>query len=1117
MASCSSLNQGENPLSKFTPTTPHFFKIILDDTIANGRLGIPRKFLRKYGSGLSSPVQLRVPCGSTWNIELTKSEGDVWLNNGWKRFMDNYMLKRGHFLLFRYEGNCHFEVHIFDMSASEIEYPCINHAEDPKSNEECEELNTNEAESEAETVASLEVLHETSPLRKTKDEPRSPCSLPRKIQKKTSSTDKNDRDSENVSTGRRTFGANEYDKALQKAYGFRSQNPFFVVTMQPSYINPGRKMCIPTDFTMKFLKENQGDITLCTSDEKTWSANYWRYKTHDKYTKAVLYNGWRPFMQENKLEAGDVCVFELIKRTEILLKVVIYRVNEDSNRGSSSGEIKSNHPYSSRPLTSHEKTRAILRASSFKSKNPFFKVVMQPAYLKDRSSVNIPFKFAKKYIDENKDQVTLQVSDGRTWTVKFAVNVVSSGQHKAKFHHYWKSFAWDNNLQVGDVCVFELINRSKTSFKVSIFPAAPDDNVPLLPQGSAMASHHGRCNGYSPESHGFFRVVLQDTIRDGKIDIPLKFARDYGNALSSPIFLKVPNGEVWEVELTKCGGKMWLQNGWQSFAEHYSLEFGHFLVFRHEGNGHFHVLIFDCSATEIEYPYANGKEKVQQKEVKIEESEDGEPEQFINGISTGVTEKPELKCSRPHKMMKANPSDKAERSLNFQSIAEGFENGFSGGKGEMRSTTVCRVQQQKSDKKSKALQRASSAFKSTNPFFLVFMQPTYVDLYSKTGCFLFIPREFSREYLNDHGDAILCDSNGKTWASKYCSILGSNKRPYARLCNGWGTFVRDNNLQVGDVCALELIDCIEITFKVFIYRGKKADFHGSQASTDVFCPPERELGTSSTHQGCREPMKACETAPQISLKARKRAHQRALAFTSENPFFVVVLQPSYIRMDALHISNQFASRHFNGTLTNVDVILCLSNGKSWPVEYHQRSTGNQNGRICNGWRFFVRDNNLKVGDVCVFEMTDYSKICFKVTIFRAIDDENCHPSPGVSKKPSGSTSESPKAASGENALVPPSFRRVVLSLHLKEQHVGIPFRFAEQYLKPNTEMVILKVADRSWPVKITSDPCYCLAKLTSGWIEFARENSLREGDICLYELDTANNGLLKVSISRSSH
>lgn len=135
-----------------------------------------------------------------------------------------------------------------------------------------------------------------------------------------------------------------------------------------------------------------------------------------------------------------------------------------------------------------------------------------------------------------------------------------------------------------------------------------------------------------------------------------------------------------------------------------------------------------------------------------------------------------------------------------------------------------------------------------------------------------------------------------------------------------------------------------------------------------------------------------------------------------------------------------------------------------------------------------------------------TQISFKVIIFQAIADEDSHPSQGASQEALGLTSQSAKA--------PLIFRRVVLPLHLKEDCVDIPFRFVEQYFEPNVQKLILQVADRTWPVEITSNPRIRIAKLTSGWIKFARENSLREGDICVYELDTVNNNLLKVSISK---
>ena len=141
--------------------------------------------MRKYGNGLSSPLLLMVPGGATWHVELTESDGDVWLQNGWQGFVEHYFLKRGHFLVFKYEGDCNFQVLIFDMSASEIEYPYISHTEDHKSDEECQEHNKEEAMA----VTSLEILHGTPPRKKTREKSRPPCSHPHK-KLRTTLTDK---------------------------------------------------------------------------------------------------------------------------------------------------------------------------------------------------------------------------------------------------------------------------------------------------------------------------------------------------------------------------------------------------------------------------------------------------------------------------------------------------------------------------------------------------------------------------------------------------------------------------------------------------------------------------------------------------------------------------------------------------------------------------------------------------------------------------------------------------------------------------------------------------------------------------------------------------------------
>ncbi|XP_039069832.1 B3 domain-containing protein Os11g0197600-like [Hibiscus syriacus] len=97
---------------------------------------------------------------------------------------------------------------------------------------------------------------------------------------------------------------------------------------------------------------------------------------------------------------------------------------------------------------------------------------------------------------------------------------------------------------------------------------------------------------------------------------------------NSPSLLRVPSGEVWRVELTKSDGKIWLENGWHQFSNHYTLDFGYLLVFRYDGNSNFH-----------------------------------NNDEFQHNDSTPIR-KPQLPCPRPHKMMKTNATIKTETECN---------------------------------------------------------------------------------------------------------------------------------------------------------------------------------------------------------------------------------------------------------------------------------------------------------------------------------------------------------------------------------------------------------------------------------------------------------------------
>ncbi|KAI6706138.1 hypothetical protein NL676_009100 [Syzygium grande] len=146
--------------------------------------------------------------------------------------------------------------------------------------------------------------------------------------------------------------------------------------------------------------------------------------------------------------------------------------------------------------------------------------------------------------------------------------------------------------------------------------AGPGDDaiVPHLPLSLGYLSLSLLQAKRRPTALGRESLVLQRTAslsvlgsvgpERGRIgEIPKRFLQRHGSDLPGSVFLKVPSSTtVWPVELEWSGGMARLGQGWQKFTDHYSIGFGQFLVFRYEPSSVFHVVIFDKSASEIEYP-----------------------------------------------------------------------------------------------------------------------------------------------------------------------------------------------------------------------------------------------------------------------------------------------------------------------------------------------------------------------------------------------------------------------------------------------------------------------------------------------------------------------------------
>ncbi|XP_048139410.1 B3 domain-containing transcription factor VRN1-like isoform X4 [Rhodamnia argentea] len=345
--------------------------------------------------------------------------------------------------------------------------------------------------------------------------------------------------------------------------------------------------------------------------------------------------------------------------------------------------------------------------------------------------------------------------------------------------------------------------------------------------------------------------------------IPIRFARRFGNNFSNVVCLNMPSGDVWKMKLRRQKDDFWLQDGWSDFVKHYSIEDGYFLVFRYEGNCVFHVVVCDTSASEITYPMvckANcGKFKLGDERLLSQDVE--ETEDMVIEISDDDSQS--CRCKRrespsstkvrsPKKKKKKNSLADDDDSLYEPSMETSSYNGcpewtnssynegpqvkkdehgdghISDGNNCPKSVPCLSNRRFRVEEEVEVLSRAAS-FETTNPFFIVLMQPSYV----QCPYALNIPAAFFMTHISKtsgNGFMKLHGSSGRVWIARY--HLGMyNAKPKVRAQGGWKTFVLDNKLQKGDACVFELLTSGKALFKVVIYRGSQCSSCGCSSST----------------------------------------------------------------------------------------------------------------------------------------------------------------------------------------------------------------------------------------------------------------------------------------------
>lgn len=350
---------------------------------------IPDSFVKRFKDELSVAAALTVPDGHVSRVGLKKADNKIWFQEGWQEFIERYSIRVGFFLIFRYEGNSAFSVSIFNLSSSEIfyhsssfggaqafghgrQYPfeelededyispalqnlfveskprSITHwgadgnlhitkvAKNQSTQHVAVNLNAFEVKPPGYEVKLQSPAEETTPKPKKRGrKKKNPDPYEQISSAKTEGeAEMRSKFYESATARKRIATAEERERAINSAKAFEPANPFCRVVLRPSYLYRGCIMYLPSCFAEKYLNGVLGFIKLQLPDGK-----HWPVRCLSKAGKAKFSQGWYEFALENNLGEGDVCVFELLKTREFVLKVTVFRVNAGNT-----GAVTMNRP-----------------------------------------------------------------------------------------------------------------------------------------------------------------------------------------------------------------------------------------------------------------------------------------------------------------------------------------------------------------------------------------------------------------------------------------------------------------------------------------------------------------------------------------------------------------------------------------------------------------------------------------------------------------------------------------------------------------------------------------------------------------------------------------------------
>lgn len=386
----------------------HFLMFMLDG--CDQEMIVPGDFLKRFRGEIPREIKLETRNGHSYTVGVAKYPDKLVLREGWGAFAETYDLHVDDCVVFRYKGNSQFNVIVFDRFGREkASSVIVENAPPPSHVQEKNNSGTENLERSHGHYQPMEMPLPTECANRSEGRHQ-----PTRMQPPT----------ENVNHSR------EHPQPMEM------QPPTENLDNFAGFSRP-REMQPPTENVDNFCGHNeptQMQPCIETVDHSNYHAQTVQMKLPRKHSKnqTELQSDYSSQSNKTAMPSSSGDSLPLADDIEVC----------DTTRYTLGWHIS---------LNTLQKKEVDAKVQSIHSDNPKFVAVMKNFNVTGTFTLTFSKQYVKTYVGDKERNICLQRL-GKRWEVHFG-----GSPEVKRFASGWRKFVQENDLEVGDICIFELL------------------------------------------------------------------------------------------------------------------------------------------------------------------------------------------------------------------------------------------------------------------------------------------------------------------------------------------------------------------------------------------------------------------------------------------------------------------------------------------------------------------------------------------------------------------------------------------------------------------------------------------------------------------------------------